>query len=91
MIYIRDDIPSKQLEFFIPFDIECILIEVNLRKSKWLLVGCYHPPSQSDEYFFHHLGCILDKVGPKYDNFLLVGDFNSEETENIFSEFLTTY
>ena len=32
-----------------------ILKEFLLRKNKWLLFGPYHPPSQLDAYFFHHV------------------------------------
>ena len=43
IIYIREDIPSKQINNFkIHDDIENIFIEVNLYKTKWLMCGCYH-------------------------------------------------
>ena len=90
LIYIREDIPSKILPRVVQTDIEAIFIEINLRKSKWLLCGCYHPPSQSDEYFFYNLGNSLDKYN-NYDKFLLVGDFNAEVSEPILSQFLSTY
>ena len=34
---------------------------------------------------------ILDQYLPKYDNYLLVGDFNSEVNEGIMMEFCNTY
>ena len=38
LIYVREDIPSKELKKHIfPDDIEGIFIEVNLRKIKWLM------------------------------------------------------
>ena len=53
MIYVHENIPSKLLtKHVLPSDIECIFIELNFRKCKWLLVGTYHPPSQNDHYFF---------------------------------------
>ena len=56
LIYIREDIPSKLLaDYKLTHDIEGIFVELNLRKKKWLLFGSYHPPSQSDEYFFHQV------------------------------------
>ena len=36
-------------------DIEALFIEINFRKSKWLLFGLYHSPSQSEQYFFGYL------------------------------------
>jgi exonuclease III len=51
LIYVREDIPSKELRYHtFPDDIEGIFIEINFRKFKWLLFGSYHPPNQSDKY-----------------------------------------
>ena len=48
MIYIRDNIPSKLLtKHVFPDDIEGLFVELNFRKSKWILKETYHPPSQS--------------------------------------------
>ena len=53
MIYVSEDIPIKLLTKLVPpSDIECIFLELNFRKCKWLLVGTYHPPLQNDHYFF---------------------------------------
>ena len=61
LIYVREDIPSKTLtDHKLSHDIEGIFVELNLRKNKWLLFGSYHPPSQSDEYFFNHVKNGLD-------------------------------
>ena len=43
MIFVRDDIPTKEIKIkFLPSDIECLFKELNIRKTKWLIVGCYH-------------------------------------------------
>ena len=61
MIYIRDNVPSKLLtKHVFPDDIEGLFVELNFRKSKWLLMGAHHPPSQSDSYCFEHLDKALD-------------------------------
>ena len=54
-------------------------------KTKWLFRGCYHPPSQSEQYFFKNIGKTLDKYSNYYDKFMLVGDFNAEESEPCLS------
>ena len=74
-----------------PEDIESIFIKINLIKTKWLFCGCYHPPSQSDQYFFENIGKALDKYSKHYDKFMLVGDFNAEESEPCLSQFLYEY
>ena len=88
----RDDIPSRLLNLHIlPYDIEGMFIEINLRKTKWLIYGTYHPPSQNDKYFFDSLGRALDIYSGKYDKFLLIGDFNAEIEEPILHTFLHDY
>ena len=87
-IYVREDIPSRELKIHnTPEDIESIFIEINLIKTKWLFCGCYHPPSQSNQYFFENIGKALDKYS-KHDKFILVGDFNAEGSEPCLSQFL---
>ena len=50
IIYVREDIPTKILtKRNLPEDIEGIFLEINFRKSKWLLYGIYHPPSQNNQ------------------------------------------
>ena len=57
IIYIHDDIHSKQLaKHKLPDDMEDI--EMNLRKTRWLIIitaifGTYRPPSQPVEYFLN--------------------------------------
>ena len=85
-IYVREDIPSRELKIHnTPEDIESIFIEINLIKTRWLFCGCYHSPSQSGYYFFENIGKVLDL---KHDKFMLVGDFNAEESEPCLSQFL---
>ena len=92
MIFVRDDIPCKQLKrHTFPGDIEGIFVEINLRKIKWLLFGSYHPPSQNDSYFFDCVAKGLDLYYPNYDKFLLVGDFNAQDTEPILCNFMNQY
>ena len=69
-----------------PDDIEGLFIELNFRKAKWLLFGIYHPPTQSDSYYFNNLDKALDLYS-HYDKQLLVGDFNTEVSD-VLSIFL---
>ena len=88
LIYIREDIPSKLLaDHKLPHDIEGIFVELNLRKKKWLLFGSYHPPSQSDEYFFHQVKKGIDMYNKFYERFLLIEDFNQRSQNLVFHNF----
>ena len=92
LIFIREDIPCKQLaKHTFPNDIEGIFVEINLRKSKWLLFGTYHPPSQSNEYYFESISRAMDVYLGSYDRFILGGDFNCEDSEPQLKLFLDKY
>ena len=41
MIYIRDDIPSQEKDYKLPNNIEGLIVEINLRKIKFLVIGIY--------------------------------------------------
>ena len=88
LIYIPEDIASKPLtDHKLPHDIEGIFVELNLRKNNWLLFGSYHPPSQSDKYFFNHVQNGLDIYSKFYNKYMLIGDFNAEGSEPCLSQF----
>ena len=55
MVYIRYTIRSTILEkYSYANEIECLFIELNFKKCKWLLCRTYHPPSQNDKYYFNY-------------------------------------
>ena len=88
MIYVREDIPSKLLaKYVLPSDIECIFLELNFRKCKWLLVVTYHPPSQNDHYFFENIDKAID-IYSHYEKVLLVEDFNVEISSSKSQKFV---
>ena len=50
MVFVKPHIPSKSLnDLKIPFNIQIILFEVNLRKEKWLVASIYNVPSQKNK------------------------------------------
>ena len=92
LIYVRSDIPCRQLNKHKFSDqIEGIFVEINFRKSKWLLLGTYHPPSQNDYFYFSNIERALDTYTKGYERVLLVGDFNAEETEVTLGNFMELY
>ena len=68
-------------------DIEGLFVEINFRKSKWFIFGTYHPPSQSDQYYFDCLDKALDNYS-SYEKFIPTGDFNAQQSECVFDLFL---
>ena len=95
MIFVREDIPSDILiKHKIKKNIEAIFVEINLRKNRLLLVGTYHSTHEkygvTDEVFFNQIILALD-VYSSYDKFLLAGDFNVREEDDLLDEFMNTY
>ena len=81
LVYVNEDMPSKLLKYKLPDDIQVLPIEINLRKSKWLLVPLYRPPVKHKVEFNKHLSKLIDHYADVYDNILLLGDFNMEESD----------
>ena len=92
LVFIREDIPCKILqEHNLPEGIEALPIEINLRKTTFLLLAIYHPPSQSKKYFLECITKILDKYSHSYEKVLIAGDFNAQESEPVLNEFITEH
>ena len=92
LIYVKEGVPAKlKTDFKLPSNIECGIIEINLNKKKWFLLGIYRPPSQQEEYFFNEIGKALDNYSTTNEKFILVGDFNTEEDGQNIRNFLDAY
>ena len=88
MTFVRADIPSRLLnEFKFPNDIQVLAVELNLKKTKWLLLNIYRNPKQNLTYF---LNCLTEAIlyYSRYDSILINGDFNVEPTNPELHRFL---
>ena len=74
-----------------PINFEGIFFEINLKNRKWLVFGGYNPDKHHINHFLSNMGPILDFYMAKYDNFLLLGDFNSEMSDTRMIDFCETY
>ena len=78
MLYIREDKPSHLLtEYKPPENVECLFVEINIRKKKWFLSGSYNPDKNNISNNLHHLNKCLDVYLKHYDNLLILVDLNS--------------
>ena len=91
LIFVRDDIPYRKLKNYSDDNFEGIFIEINLRKCKWLIFGGYNYIKGNIETFLRNLGTTLDKHMTQIENFLIIGDFNSEIHEESMTEFCEGY
>ena len=89
LVYIKSSIPSRQLSYgSMCNSIQAIPFEINLRQEKWLVVSIYRAPSRDSGFFIHSLTEIIDHFAAKYDNHLIMGDFNMEPNDPMFKSFL---
>ena len=72
-------------------NLEGIFLEINLRKTKWLFFGEYDNCKSNISEFRNSINPILDHYMRKLDNFILLGDFNSEINENAMKVFYESY
>ena len=77
ILYINENIPCRPLNDHPTFpNLEVIAIEIHQNTHRRLFIGIYKPPSQSDEEFTNRLSLIINYYSPKYENLILIGDFN---------------
>ena len=95
IVNVKSKIASKQLTSHnFTKNIEGLFIELNLRKRKMLVFGTYHSTHEvygcSDVEFFEQVSLALD-VYSGYENVVLAGDFNMEENQTHFVDFLNDH
>ena len=91
LLYIREDIPARLLTTSLPKDFERCFVELNLRKKKILMCCSYNPANSNISPQLSIVERSLDSCISSYDNFLVIGDLNSEISEMAMSEFCETY
>ena len=91
MFYVNKDLPCKNLTTKIDNLAKTIFLEINIQSSKWLFVGCYKPPSQNEEFFISNLSKTINAFSTKYDNILLMDDFNLTIENKYLEELLSLF
>ena len=75
LVYVRDDIPSKLPNIsYVSSDTEWLAIEINLRKTKWLLILSCNPHRNNISNHLMNLSKIIDRNYSRYDKYLCIGD-----------------
>ena len=61
LVYAREDIPYREIRYHTSTrDLEGVTLEINLRKSKWLLFGGYNHTKSNIDSFLNLLAPIID-------------------------------
>ena len=92
LTYVNSDIPSTRLtSYTFPKDIQCLVIELNLRKQKWLVFSIYRNPAQDLQYFLNNLSLAMDFYASKYENTIILGDFDNTPSSADISSFMADF
>ena len=78
LVYVREDIPCRQLISQLDNSLEGICLEIDLMKSKWFLFGGYNHEKSNIDAFLKNLDPILDHymytflrtLGPILDHYM---------------------
>ena len=89
LLYVREDVPSALLKT--DSEIEAFYVELTVRKKKWLLCCSYNSNKTFITKHLAEIGRNGDLFSSKYDNFILLGDFNSEPCEQPMRDFCHVY
>ena len=92
ILYVREDISSKLINSsFTNHDQEYFLVELNLWRQKWLKICYYNLRKTRIKGYLKCISKEIDSHSSKYDNFFLLGDFNSEPSEEAMKNFCQIY
>ena len=92
LLYTRENLPFQRLNCpVVNDDIQCIIGELNLRKQIWLILSIYKNPKQNTKYFLDNITNILDFYSNKYENIIIMGDFNEKVTQPDMVNFMSNF
>ena len=90
LFYVREDIPVKLLSVE-PLPAEGLIVEINLRKTKWLVFWSYNPHKDNISNHLQLIRKKLDLYSSNYESIIFVGDFNSEINDKRMHDFCESY
>ena len=89
---IKEDISSKLLNIsYIASDIECLGIEINLRKVKGIIICLYNQHKNYISNHLENLSKVLNRHLSQYERSLCIGEFNSEIIKVALKHFCHIY
>ena len=68
-----------------------MFIEINIRKTKWLIRCSYNPYKVNIKNHYKVIGKNLNSQSSKYGNFIVLGDFNAKPTEIAMTDFMEVF
>ena len=91
MVFVNENIPSLELpKTKLCQNIEILPIEINLKKEKWLIIPIYRPQWVSETTFLDCISTFIDHHS-KYDNIIILGDFNMTPDDSHIMSFINDH
>ena len=78
---LRHDFPSA----------ESFFVKIILHKKKWLINCSYNPHKNNIKHHLETISRTLDTFSTKYENVLLLGDFNNCADDEAMKNFCSSY
>ena len=92
LLYVRNNINAVLLKSSVfPDNIEAFFTEILLKSCKWLMCYSYNPNRINVATHLGETGKALDTYSKKYENTLLISDFNVEQNEANMKVFWNQY
>jgi exonuclease III len=92
VIFSRDNLTCYELKPRTLYpELECTFLEMRIKQNKWLVIVGYNPHKEEIGNFLEKVTTDLDKRLPKYDNLLMIGDWNSAVNEDEMENFCEMY
>ena len=90
LVYVCSDIPRMKIS--VPnLTLECLFIELNIRRKEMLLCCSYNPHKNSISFHLNEISKQIDVLYGKYDSLILMGDFNAEPSNQHMQDFMELY
>ena len=70
---------------------ENLFVEINLISRKWLLSCSFNPKTNLIALHLHCIGRGIDFYSSKYDNFVVLGDLNTEVFNSFMKQLCASY
>ena len=70
--------------------LDLVVIELNFRKQKWLLLSIYIS-SINPSLFYEQMSSVIDYYSQSYKNIVLMGDLNTQLNDQNFQAFYQSH
>ena len=82
--FVKNGFISKRLKEYETKQSESICSELTIANRKWICLNIYRPPNPNNmNTFFDEITACLSKAAVKYENIIIMGDFNIDIKKSI--------